>query len=131
MVLLRILSDPQADGIQAVRRFPFHVGRAPDNDLCLAAAGVWDYHFRLELQPKAGFTLRTFDEAVAYINDQPLTSTRLRNGDVMSFGSAKIQFWLSAPIQRGLRLREGLVWALLLLVTAGQLALLCYLLGLE
>ena len=130
MVLLRILSGPKADGLQAVRRFPFHVGRAPDNDLCLNAARIWDYHFALDLRPREGFILQTFDEAFAAVNDQPKTSARLRNGDVISFGSAKIQFWLSAPAQRGLRLRELLVWTLLLLVTFGQLALIGYLLRL-
>src|ERR1700722_3776489 len=98
MVQLRILSGPKAGGLQAVRRFPFHVGRAADNDLCLDAAGIWDYHFMLDLQPGEGFTLKTFDEAFATVNDQPRTSAHLRNGDVISFGSAKIQFWLAAPI---------------------------------
>jgi len=130
MVLLRILSDPQADALQAIRRFPFHVGRAPDNDLCLDVAGIWDYHFMLDLRPREGFTLQAFDQAFTAVNDQPITSARLRNGDVISFGSAKIQFWLSAPAQRGLRLRELLIWTLLLLVTFGQLAIIWYLLGL-
>ena len=123
MVLLRILSDPKADGLQAIRRFPFHVGRAPDNDLCLEAAGIWDYHFMLELRPHEGFTLQTFDQAFAAVNDQPQTSARLRNGDVISFGSAKIQFWLAAPRQRGLHLRELSVWLLIAAVTAAQLVL--------
>ena len=131
MVLLRFLSGPKADGLQAVRRFPFHVGRAPDNDLCLEASGIWDYHFVLELRPNEGFTFQTIDAAFAAVNDQPKTSARLRNGDVISFGSAKIQFWLSAPLQRGLRLRELLVWTLLILVTVGQLAIIYYLLGLD
>ena len=131
MVLLRFLTGPKADGLQAVRRFPFHVGRAPDNDLCLDAAGIWDYHFMVDLRPHEGFIFQTFNEAFAAVNDQPKNSARLRNGDVISFGSAKIQFWLSAPAQRGLRLRELLVWTLILLVTLGQFALICYLLGLN
>jgi len=131
MVLLHILSGPKADGLQAVRRFPFHVGRAPDNDLCLEAAGVWEHHFRLELQPKEGFTFQTCDEALAAVNDQSKTTARLRNGDVISFGAAKIQFWLSAPVQRGLRFREHQVWALLILITLGQVAIIYYLLGLD
>ena len=131
MVLLRILSGPKADGLQAIRRFPFHVGRAADNDLCLDAAGIWDYHFMLNLHPREGFTLQTFDQAFAAVNDEPMTSARLRNGDVISCGSAKIQFWLSAPVQRGLRLRELIVWALLLLLTLGQIALIGWLLGLN
>jgi hypothetical protein len=130
MVQLRFLSGPKAGGSQAVRRFPVHVGRAPDNDLCVEAAGIWDYHFMLELQRSEGLTLRTFDQALAAVNGQPQTSVRLRNGDVISFGSIKIQFWLSAPVQRGLRFREWSVWALIVLITIGQLLLIAWLLGL-
>jgi pSer/pThr/pTyr-binding forkhead associated (FHA) protein len=129
MVQFRILSGPKAGGIFAVRRFPFHVGRAADNDLCLDTAGVWDYHFVLKLQSGEGFTLHTFDGAFAAVNEQPQTAARLRNGDIISFGSAKLQFWLSAPAQRGLRFREWFVWALLLLVTLSQIWLIGFLLG--
>ena len=96
MIQLRILAGPKAGELQFVRRFPFHVGRASDNDLPLDAPGVWNYHFMLNLQPDAGFTLQTFDEAFATVNDQPQTAARLRNGDIISFGAAKIQFWLAA-----------------------------------
>ena len=128
MVQLRILSGPKAGSLQAVRRFPFHVGRAADNDLCLDAAGIWDYHFMVDLRQREGFVVQTFDEAFATINDQPHTSAPLRNGDVISFGSAKIQFWLASPGQRGLRAREFFVWGLIILVTLGQLALIGWLL---
>jgi len=131
MVQLRILSGPKAGGLQAVRRFPFHVGRAADNDFCVDAAGIWDYHFVLDLQKHEGFTFQAFEEALVAVNDQPQVAARLRNGDVISFGSAKVQFWLSAPAQRGLRFREGIVWALLLLITLGQVGLIYYLLGLN
>lgn len=114
---------------QVVRRFPFCIGRAADNDWCLDAEGIWDYHFMLEWQKNEGFTLQTFEEAFAAVNDQPQTNARLRNGDIISFGSAKVQFWLAAPRQRGLRLREGFVWALVALVTLGQFALIHWLLG--
>ena len=131
MVQLRILSGPKAGGFQAVRHFPFHVGRAADNDLRLDTAGIWDHHFTLDLRQNEGFTLQTLGQALAAVNDQPQTSARLRNGDVISFGSAKVQFWLSDPIQRGLHLRELFVWALLILVTAGQIALIYFLLHLD
>ena len=125
MVQLRILSGSMADDLQVVRRFPFYVGRATDNDLCLNADGIWNYHFMLEFKPAEGFILQTFDEAYATVNDAPQKSTRLRNGDLISFGSAKIQFWLAAPRQRGLRSRELFVWLLLVVITGFQ-ALLIY-----
>jgi hypothetical protein len=51
----------------------------------------------------------------------------LRNGDTITTGSVKIQFWLAAARQGSLRLRENFVWALLGLVTLGQFALLYWL----
>jgi pSer/pThr/pTyr-binding forkhead associated (FHA) protein len=102
MIQLKIISGSTADAIQVVRRFPFRIGRAPDNDLRLEAPGVWDNHLTLEFQKPEGFVLRAAPDA---------------------FGSAKIQFWLAAPLQRGLRLRELSVWALLVAVTAFQFVL--------
>ena len=57
------------------------------------------------------------------MNDQPQSAARLHNGDIISFGSAKIQFWIAAPRKRGLRLRELSVWLLLAAVTAFQFVL--------
>jgi hypothetical protein len=127
MVQLSILSGTMAGDVQVVRHFPFCIGRAADNDLCLNDAGIWDYHFMLEFQKAEGFTLQTFEEAFAAVNAAPQKNARLRNGDIISFGSAKIQFWLAAPRQRSLRFREFFVWALLATVTAAQIALIYWL----
>lgn len=120
MIQLRILSGKMAGDIQIVRRFPFNIGRAPGNDLILDESGVWDNHLTLGFQKGEGFTLQTSPETFAAINEESKTSARLRNGDIISFGSIKIQFWLAAPRQRGLRLKELSVWLLLAAVTAFQ-----------
>jgi len=120
MVQLRILSGKMAGDLQVVRHFPYRIGRAAENDLPLDNDEVWDWHLTLGFQKDAGITLQTEPGAFAAVNDQPQTATRLRNGDVISFGSAKIQFWLAAPLQRGLRLRELSVWLLIAGVTAFQ-----------
>jgi hypothetical protein len=120
MIQLKVISGRTAGDPQVIRRFPFHIGRAPGNDLCLEAPGVWDKHLTLEFEKTEGFTVRTAPEAFAAVNEQPLACARLRNGDIISFGSAKIQFWLAAPRQRGLHLRELSVWALLVAVTGCQ-----------
>jgi pSer/pThr/pTyr-binding forkhead associated (FHA) protein len=124
MVQLRILSGQMAGDLQVIRRFPFCIGRAAENDLCLDTDGVWDKHLTLEFQKNEGFILHTAPDAFAAINDEPQTSARLRNGDVISFGAAKIQFWLAAPRQRGLHSRELIVWGLLAGVTVFQFILL-------
>ena len=123
MVQLKILSGKMAGEIQVVRHFPFHVGRAAENDLCLDEAGVWDKHLTLEFQKGEGFALETTAETSVTINEHPQKSARLHNGDIISFGSAKIQFWLAPARLRGLRTREISVWSLLAVVTAVQLVL--------
>lgn len=120
MIQLRILSGKMAGDIQVVRRFPFNIGRAVGNDLILDEPGVWDNHLTLRFQKGEGFTLQTAPETFAAINDESKTAARLRNGDILSFGSIKIQLWLAAPRQRGLRLKELSVWLLLAAVTAFQ-----------
>ena len=127
MVQLRILSGKMAGDVQVVRHFPFRIGRSAENDLRLDDPGVWDSHLTLGFQKKEGFTLATAPDAFAAVNEQTQASARLRNGDIISFGSAKIQFWLAPAKMRGLRAREIFVWLLLAAVTAAQIALICLL----
>jgi pSer/pThr/pTyr-binding forkhead associated (FHA) protein len=127
MVQLRILSGQMAGDIQVVRRFPFGIGRAAENDLCLTDAGVWENHLTLGFEKNEGFTFQAAPDAFAAVNEAPQKSGRLRNGDIISFGSAKIQFWLAAPRQRSLRLREAFVWTLIAGVTAFQFILIFWL----
>ena len=127
MVQLSILSGKMAGDIQVIRHFPFLIGRSGENDLCLDEPGIWDKHLILGFQKKQGFILETAPDALATVNGQSQQSTRLRNGDIISFGSAKIQFWLAPAPLRGLRLRETIVWVLLAAVTATQIALIYWL----
>ncbi len=83
MIQLRILSGQTAGETQIVRRFPFRIGRAPENDLRLEAAGVWDNHLTLDFQKSEGFVLHTAPETFAAINEEQKQSARLRNGDII------------------------------------------------
>jgi hypothetical protein len=129
MIQLNILSGKKA-GTQAVaRRFPFCIGRASENDLQLQDEGIWDQHLVLVFQRQEGFTLATSADALATINGEPVQEKILRNGDIITAGSVKLQFWLAAAHQRGLRLRESFVWALLVVVTLAQFVLLYWLIS--
>ena len=72
--------------------------------------------------------METLAEALATVNGQPQKSARLRNGDIISLGSAKLQFWLAPVPLRGLHLREMLVWLIVAAVLASEMALI-YLVG--
>ena len=124
MIQLRILSGKLAGEIIFVRQFPFHVGRASQNELCLEDEGVWDNHLAIGFERQDGFMLTTAPDAFTAVNEQPQQNARLRNGDVISFGSAKIQFWLAPAKLRGLCLRESFVWLLLAALTLVQVLLL-------
>jgi pSer/pThr/pTyr-binding forkhead associated (FHA) protein len=126
MIQFNVLSGRKAGSRTVVRRFPFRVGRAPDNDLQLDDDGVWNEHLTLGFESE-GFNLAVAPGALIAVNGGPFQNQTLRNGDIITVGSAKLQFWLAAARQRGLRTREYFVWTLLLLVTLGQFVLIYWL----
>ena len=129
MVELRILVGKMAGSQSLVRHFPFRIGRAAGNDLQLTDDGAWDQHLRLEFHRREGFRLVTAQQALVMVNSKPVETALLRNGDLITIGSVKLQFWLAAARQRGLRTREAFVWMVLLAVLLGQFALIYWLLG--
>jgi len=127
MVQFNVLSGKKAGNQSVARHFPFRIGRATESDLPLDDDGVWDQHLILEFQRETGFTLTTVSNALASVNGRPVQTAVLRNGDLITLGSVKLQFWLGATRQGGLHTGEFFVWALLILVTLGQLALIYWL----
>jgi len=128
VIQFQILSGKQAGVFWNARRFPVQVGRSVNSDLKLDDDGIWDEHFRITLNPAEGFTLSAHPGAIVTINQEAVESARLRNGDVITAGSAKLCFRLSDNGQRGLRLREWFVWALIVGVCLSQVALIYWLL---
>jgi pSer/pThr/pTyr-binding forkhead associated (FHA) protein len=127
MIQLNILSGKKAGTQPVTRRFPFRIGRAAGNELQLEDDGVWDQHLIVEFQKWEGFKLTTSANALATVNGEPVQNKILRNGDTITVGSVKIQFWLAAARQGNLLVREFFVWALIAAVTAAQLALVYWL----
>lgn len=128
MIQLQILSGQQAGIFWNARRFPVRVGRAAGNDLQLEEDGVWDEHFELTLVRAEGFTLSAHPGALVAVNQTPVQTVRLRNGDLITAGSAKMCFRLGETRQRGLRLREWFVWTLIIGICLAQVALIYWLL---
>jgi pSer/pThr/pTyr-binding forkhead associated (FHA) protein len=128
MIQFNVLSGKKAGAQLAARRFPFRIGRAPGNELQLDDEGIWDRHLTVEFDRRKGFTLATAPDALAAVNGDPVQTAILRSGDIITLGSARLQFWIAAVRQRSLRLREAFVWGLLAAVTAGQFVLIYQLL---
>jgi pSer/pThr/pTyr-binding forkhead associated (FHA) protein len=131
MIQLNILSGKKAGNHSVARRFPFRIGRAAGNELQLDDDGVWDRHLTLEFQRESGFTLTSAANALASVNSQPVQTTVLRNGDLITLGSVQLQFWLGTHHPRGLHASELFVWGLLILVTLSQFMLIYWLLEME
>lgn len=128
MIQIQILSGKQAGVLWNARRFPVHIGRAAGSDLKLEDDGVWEEHFQLALNPAEGFTLSAHSGAIVTVNQMPVQNARLRNGDVITAGSAKLCFRLADNRQRGLRLREWFLWTIIVGVCLCQVALIYWLL---
>lgn len=122
MVQLEILSGKTAGSVRSARRFPFTIGRGSKCHLQLEEDGVWDKHATLKLRRGEGFIIEAEQNALLSVNNEPATKTLLRNGDLLVMGSVSARFWLAPPRQRGLSTRELFVWALVILITAAQLA---------
>jgi len=127
MVQLSILTGKQAGNQTIVRRFPFNVGRLPGNHLLLDEAGVWDQHLTLDWVDAVQLVVLAESGALVAVNQQPVVEAVLRNGDILSVGSVKLQFWLAPTHQGSLTLREAMAWGLLASVTASQVALIYWL----
>ena len=127
MIQLNILSGKKAGAQSAARRFPFRIGRALETNCnsTTTAFGISISHWNLTGRKVSRSQPRK--TALATINGGLVQTAILRNGDIITLGSAKLQFWLAAARQRGLRLREAFVWALLAAVTAAQFALIYWL----
>jgi hypothetical protein len=127
MVQLSILSGKKAGNQTIVRRFPFCIGRSLESNLQLSDDGIWENHLTLEFQDPEKFVAQTAPGALVTVNQQPVQTATLRNGDIISLGCVKLQFWLAATSQRSLKLRETMVWGLLAAITASQLVLIYWL----
>jgi len=111
MVQLCVHKPGQAGAPQPdICEFPCTIGRAATDTLRLNEPGVWDHHLQLDLQVPDGFRLRRLGQGRACVNGAEFDDLILRNGDVVELGAVKVQFWLSAVIQRGMWLRELLTW---------------------
>ena len=125
MAQLHILSGEYEQHFVQSDTFPMIIGRGADCQLQLTDEGVWEKHAVIELDTEGRFTLGPLADATTAINDEPIHETSpLRNGDVVSLGAVKLQFWLGSVQQSGLRHQESAVWAMLAAVVVAELVLL-------
>lgn len=112
-----------------VRHFPFRVGRSASANWQIEDSGVWDQHLTFSLQPDHTIELTAQPGAFVSLNGETVSTAQLRNGDVIGMGAAQIYFALSPTRQKGLRIRESLVWTGLVLVALLEVGLIYWLIG--
>lgn len=127
MVRLQILSGGQAGLAYEASDFPLALGRAADGGIVLEDPGVWERHFQIARDFTEGFILEVIPPALVSVNGQPVARVILRNGDIITAGSVKMQFWLRETRQVSLRPREIATWISLLLLCALQAAIIWWL----
>lgn len=127
MIEIRILEGLQAGGHWTARRFPVRIGRNADSDLVLEDPGVWDHHVEIGHDAASGFYMAPLSEGAVIVNDQPVESASLRNGDTLTLGASVIQFWIAPADQRRFRFLEFMVWIALLSLFGAQFLLIRWL----
>ena len=127
MLQLHILTGKKAGVTWDAPELPLSVGRSAAAGLRLEEPGVWDRHFQIELRGADGFVLSADPQTFVTINGAQTREARLRNGDVIEIGELKMRFGFTPPRPRGLRWREWMVWAGLVLLCASQIALVYWL----
>lgn len=120
MIALQVLHGKRLGLNYQTGRFPFTVGRSAEDEMQLPDQGVWDRHLSITLTSE-GYHFQTADSALLLVNSQRATSGRLRNGDLLEIGGAKIQFLLAAALQPSLAIRETKTWLVWFCVLAFQL----------
>jgi hypothetical protein len=62
------------------------------------------------------------------VNQEPVRTASLRNGDSLELGSVKLRFWLADPVVRTFRVGEWFVWTLVTAIAVSEVTLICWLL---
>jgi pSer/pThr/pTyr-binding forkhead associated (FHA) protein len=120
MIQLQILNGKMAGVTWTARHFPVRIGRNRANDLQLEDPGIWDNHLTVELTPAGDFLASTPPQATATFNQQPSMTHRLRAGDSIEIGSARLRFWISPPQRTSLTFSEATVWVIILIIFIAQ-----------
>lgn len=129
MVQLRHLSGAKASESVSFSRFPISIGRGADCGLVLSEPGVWEQHCELRFDRSEGFSIHALGEAILHVNGNSVPSARLRNGDQLELGGARLQFWLSPTRQKSVAFREAVFWCGLALLATFEWILIWWLLS--
>jgi len=116
MIELRLLNQRGTGRSFRVEAAPVRLGRRPGLDVVVAEPGVWDFHAKIEQNSAGWLIVMPQGQAIISVNDLPALQHRLRQGDVLTLGSARLQFSVGSAPLKPLRFREWSVWTMIVAV---------------
>lgn len=117
MVRLTVTEGKEAGRVVHVDSFPCRLGRSKDATLFLSDPGVWAHHAAIHLSDEDGLRIEARPEVGVMVNGETTQSRVLQNGDLLTVGTARLQFSFEPPRQRDFRLYGwGIAVGLVLLV---------------
>jgi hypothetical protein len=121
MLQVHVTDDRGAVTSHIVDRVPFLIGRSPQADLQVIAAGVWEEHASIQMADvgrigRNRFVIFAVQQGLLSINGEVIPSKELKIGDEISLGAARILVSLAPASQGRLALHEIAVWTLLVAV---------------
>jgi pSer/pThr/pTyr-binding forkhead associated (FHA) protein len=117
---------PTNGAVTSIGTYPFRIGRGPGDQLRIQAPGVWEGHCTLEWRGADGIHLVGSPEAITAVNGQTVKEIKVRNGDLLDIGGARLMLSVRPAPQRTFRLLEILVWLVLAGIGLTQLFLMFY-----
>ncbi len=126
--LERLDGDFSGQQIEACN-FPFKIGRDKNCHHRIESKGVWPCHLILREAGENGIIVNCEAEASLFVNSRSVSkSVRLRNGDLLEFGSVNLRFWIAPITQLGQRTIERKIWLGLGVLFLGQVTIIAWLL---
>jgi pSer/pThr/pTyr-binding forkhead associated (FHA) protein len=126
MVQLELTSGKNTQLIP-VDTFPCNIGRAGKNTVCITSRGVWDEHASITFDSETGFSIVTQGRGTLIVNGEPADQARLKNGDHLELGSARLRFWLAPVSAPDSSNTDLLFWSLIAAVFATMIGLMLWL----
>jgi predicted component of type VI protein secretion system len=120
---LTILDEAAPARAVLATRFPVTLGRAAACQCRIERPGVWDQHATIEFVRDDGFRIRSASHALLVLNGGSITEGRLRDGDILELGTARIRFGLTETRQHTFSLREWCTWIAIAALCLTQLLL--------
>jgi len=124
MLRLKILSGKQAGMEIMACRFPFEIGRSPENHHSFDEPGVHARHLILSRTKEHLLEFSLLQpNALLSVNGSSIVKGFIKNGDLFEIGTLKFQIFFSSTVQSGYLAREIFIWMSWLAIILFQLYL--------